>query len=73
MPDAYSTSYAACIDRYTKHYRNVPLPQCLHARDDVYATLAIHEKEDHRSAYVGKLYAELDAIRARIDAYRSAK
>lgn len=59
----YCQSYAYYAPSFRQLWKSQGSVACHAAMADIYATLPLH---DHESAYSGKLYAELDAIRDRL-------
>lgn len=63
---SYEEAYAFYAPVFRRQWKGRDLPAAVRARADILDTLRLHEE---RTPYVGKLYAELDAVRDVIRAY----
>lgn len=67
MYRTYNEAYSAHYPRYSQYYRTKSRVECEYARDDINETLVIvSHNQINEDPYVGKLYAELDAVRDRL-------
>lgn len=82
MFNTYEQAYAYYCNRYAAYYSTQSLQRCKQVRADIYDTMeALYPAISMRTAgstqprppYMGKLMAELDAVRTRIDALRPAQ
>lgn len=60
----YRMAYAKYYPLYVMRWETRARHECVYARHDIVATL--HACGENDPAYVGKLYAELDAVRDRV-------
>jgi NAD-specific glutamate dehydrogenase len=67
FPATHEQAYALYAPYFREQYRAKSRAACESAIEDINETLRCHE----RNAYTGKLYAELDAARDRLAAYRN--
>ena len=65
--NTYEDAYAHYAPLFRSTYRMKSRAACESAIEDINETLRLHD----RNAYTGKLYAELDAARDRLAAYRN--
>lgn len=63
----YEEAFAFYAPIFTAQYAKASRAKCEYAIEDINATLKLHE----RGAYTGKLYAELDAARTKLQQYRN--
>lgn len=68
-PRTYAEAYAMHYPRYARYYRLASYHACIGARIDIIDTMRVVQATQRMGdPYVGKLYAELDAVRERIRA-----